>query len=44
MTTSDPIEETNASLAEMLAAEGIALEPSQVEQLGPISRVAMVVQ
>src|SRR2546430_594533 len=33
MTTSDPIEQTNTSLAEMLAAEGIAVEPGQVEQL-----------
>jgi 16S rRNA (guanine527-N7)-methyltransferase len=33
MTTSDPIEETGASLPEMLTAEGIALESSQVERL-----------
>jgi 16S rRNA (guanine527-N7)-methyltransferase len=33
MTTSDSIEETNTSLAEMLATEGIVVEPGQVEQL-----------
>jgi 16S rRNA (guanine527-N7)-methyltransferase len=33
MTTSEPIEETSASLAELLAAEGVAVDPGQVEQL-----------
>lgn len=33
MTTSDPIEETNTSLAELLSAEGITANAGQVEQL-----------